>query len=164
MIDAPWLLLARKDIGNAETLGPNDSPWLRKMWAGLSGSWLLGQPWCGGAVAHWMRGAGVAYPKAYYRAKAWLDWGIPLSAPAVGCVVVFDREGGGHVGLVVGRSTGGNLLVLGGNQGNAVTVKPFALSRVLGYRWPMHTRIEPDEGMTRLPVYVAETALSEREA
>jgi hypothetical protein len=27
-------------------------------------------------------------------------------------------------------------MVLGGNQGNAVTVAPFDRARVLGYRWP----------------------------
>lgn len=136
LIDPPWLAAARRDLGNAETLGPNDSPWIRRMWASLSGAWLLGQPWCGGAVASWMQQAGVAYPKAYYRARAWLDWGVDLTLPAVGCVVVFERVGGGHVGIVVGRDARGRLLVLGGNQGNAVSVAPFDLDRVAGYRWP----------------------------
>ena len=29
-----------------------------------------------------------------------------------------------------------NLMVLGGNQGDAVKVSPFDVSRVAGYRWP----------------------------
>jgi hypothetical protein len=53
-----------------------------------------------------------------------------------GCIVVFTREGGGHVGFVVGQDQQGNLLVLGGNQGDAVNVKAFPLARVSGYRWP----------------------------
>ena len=55
---------------------------------------------------------------------------MPLQAPTVGCVVVFEREGGGHVGLVVGADTKGRLLVLGGNQGDAVSIAPFDRSRV----------------------------------
>lgn len=132
-----WLTHAGQDLGKRETLGPNDAPWLRAMWASLSGSWLLGQPWCGGAVAHWMAQSGIQYPKHYYRAKAWLDWGSTLTAPLVGAVVVFDRKGGGHVGLIVGKDTRGRLMVLGGNQGDAVSIAPFDMARVLGYRWPI---------------------------
>jgi hypothetical protein len=52
-------------------------------------------------------------------------------------VVVFwrgAREGWqGHVGFYVGRGAG-QVLVLGGNQSNAVTVASFTESRLLGYR------------------------------
>lgn len=37
-------------------------------------------------------------------AKSWLTWGAPLSAPVLGCVVVFDRPGGNHVGLLSGST------------------------------------------------------------
>jgi uncharacterized protein (TIGR02594 family) len=131
-----WLVIAERDIGNRETLGPNDSPYIRRMWAALSGSWLLGQPWCGGAVAHWMMQTGIPYPKTYYRARDWSTWGVALARPAVGCVVTFTRQGGGHVGLVVGQDKAGNLLVLGGNQGGAVRVSAFPPERATAYRWP----------------------------
>ena len=49
--------------------------------------------------------------------QSYLSWGEKLDRPVLGCVVVFTRDGGGHVGFVVGKSTSGNLLVLGGNQG-----------------------------------------------
>ena len=66
---------------------------------------------------------------------ALLNTGTRLDKPAYGCVVVFDRAGGGHVGFVVGKDKQGNLMVLGGNQGDAVNIKPFATSRVAGYVW-----------------------------
>lgn len=135
--DPPWLAAARRNIGERETLAPNDSPWLRRMWARLSGSWLLGQPWCGGALAYWMAEAGLPYPRTYYRARDWASWGVALAVPLYGCVVVLERRGGGHVGIVVGRTARGELLVLGGNQGNEVNVRAFRVERVLGYRWPM---------------------------
>jgi uncharacterized protein (TIGR02594 family) len=83
-----------------------------------------------------MRTTGHALPKHYYRAKAWLDWGTYLPSPEVGCVVVFLRDGGGHVGFVVGRDLQKNLLVLGGNQGDAVSIAAFRPERAVGYRWP----------------------------
>lgn len=62
-------------------------------------------------------------------AKSYLSWGEQLDRPVYGCVVVFSRDGGGHVGFVVGKDKAGNLLVLGGNQDDAVNVKSFPLSR-----------------------------------
>jgi hypothetical protein len=52
-------------------------------------------------------------------------------------VVVFKRDGGGHVGFVVGKDQAGNLMVLGGNQSDSVNIKPFKTDRVVGYRWPV---------------------------
>lgn len=134
--DPSWLVEARRDVGQRETLGPNDSPWIRRMLDRLGARWLLGQPWCGGAVAAWMQASAVDIPKHWYRARAWATWGQPLDRPVHGCVVVFERQGGGHVGLVVGENAAGQLLVLGGNQGDAVNVRAFPRARVLAYRWP----------------------------
>lgn len=134
--DPLWLQIARTNIGERETLGPNDSPWIRAMLKRLRASWLLGQPWCGGACAEWLGKAGHAIPAHWYRAKAWATWGQHLDRPVHGCIVVFERSGGGHVGLVVGEDAVGNLLVLGGNQGDAVNVRAFQRGRVIAYRWP----------------------------
>ena len=49
---------------------------------------------------------------------------------------MFSRDGGGHVGFAVGKDTAGRLLVLGGNQGNAVSIAAFDVARAIGYRWP----------------------------
>ncbi len=72
-------------------------------------------------------------------ARSWLEWGgASLDFPVYGCVVVLWRgsQGGalGHVGFFVGMQ-GDNLLLLGGNQGNAVSVRPYSKERVLGLRW-----------------------------
>jgi hypothetical protein len=34
----PWLRAAERDIGQRETLAPNDSPWIRRMWARVAGA------------------------------------------------------------------------------------------------------------------------------
>jgi len=131
-----WLAAARADIGQRETLGPNDSPWIRTMLVKLGAKWLIGQPWCGGAVAKWVSEAGFVPARNWWQARAWASWGQALDRPAHGCIVVFSRKGGGHVGLCVGEATNGDLLILGGNQGDAVNVRSFPRARVLAYRWP----------------------------
>jgi len=136
--DPLWLTIARRDLGIEETPGKETTPAIRR-WLIELGAWWRDDatPWCGVALAYWMKEAGAPIPKQYYRARAWLDWGTALNQPALGCVVVFERRGGGHVGLVVGRNELDYLLVLGGNQGDKVCIASFSPDRVLGYRWPL---------------------------
>ena len=132
-----WLTAARQYLGVAETPGRATTPVIRRWLLDLKAWWSDDETaWCGVAVAAWMREAGIDLPRHWYRARAWLEWGEVIMHPAVGAVVVFERAGGGHVGLVVGEDRQGRLMVLGGNQGNRVSIAPFDRSRVLGYRWP----------------------------
>lgn len=138
MNEPRWLSAARRYIGVREIRGPRHEPVIRRWLRRLQAWWDDDEtPWCGVFVAAVMEESGVKPPEHWYRARAWLDWGNPIGTPAVGCVVVFERgPTSGHVGFVVGLDTHGNLLVLGGNQGDAVTIAAFPQSRVLGYRWP----------------------------
>lgn len=138
MTEPRWLTRARADIGQRETLGANDSPRIRAMLKKLRLEWLAGQPWCGTIMAEWLGDCGHPPPPNAFRARAWAEWGRPLTIPLLGCVVVFARPGvgTGHVGLVVGTDARNRLMVLGGNQGDAVSIAPFDRARVLAYRWP----------------------------
>lgn len=137
-----WLREARTHIGQKEIPGKDSNHWIVSLWNKAKDvfSWLgsddSSAPWCGAFVAHCISFAGLVIPPHFYRAKAWLDWGIRLDTPTVGCVVVYERKGGGHVGFVVGKDRMGNLMTLGGNQADAVSIAPFAMERVAGYRWP----------------------------
>lgn len=132
-----WVEAAKKDIGLTEIKGQQTAPRIAQWLASLGAWWANDEtPWCGTAMAAWMTACSIAPPKAWYRAKAWIDWGAALSGPTQGCVVVFTRTGGGHVGLLVGETTAGSLLVLGGNQGDSVRVSAFSRDRVAAYRWP----------------------------
>lgn len=132
-----WLTEARRHLGVAEVPGPKHSPviqsWLHKLRAWWNDDET---PWCGVFVAACMDAVGIPLPKYWMRAKAWAEWGSRLSAPIPGCIVVFERQGGGHVGFVVGRTAKGHLMVLGGNQGNRVSIAPFDRTRVVAYVWP----------------------------
>jgi uncharacterized protein (TIGR02594 family) len=98
-------------------------------------------------------------------ARNWLNFGVPLPRPAVGSVVVFWRGSksgwSGHVGFVIGRDAKDNLMVLGGNQGDMVSIKPFGRDRVLGYRWPANTRLPENYD---LPLLKSDGRVSTNEA
>lgn len=136
MTEPKYLTLARTHIGLRELTGQNDHPLLLSWWAKFNAKWLYRQAWCGLFVAHCLNAFGHTIPATFYRAKSFLDWGVRIDYPCLGCVVIFDRKGGGHVGFVVGKDNAGRLLVLGGNQGNKVSIEPFDVTRVMGYRVP----------------------------
>ena len=57
----------------------------------------------------------------------------PPEKPVVGCIAVFTRESGGHVGFHLGE-TKTSIRLLGGNQSDEVSESPQNRSRLLGYR------------------------------
>lgn len=137
MSEPHWLAHARAYVGLAEIPGPQTSTTIRKWLTKLKAWWSDDEtPWCGTFVAAVLGESALPVAKHWYRAKGWLDYGIILKAPALGAIVVFERQGGGHVGFVVGVDERGRILVLGGNQGNRVSIAPFDRSRVVGFRWP----------------------------
>lgn len=162
MAEPKWIEEARRCIDVAEIPGPQTSAviagWLHKLRAWWSGDEV---PWCGTFCAHCIDAAGLPLPKYWMRAKAWAEWGSRLAAPVPGCIVVFEREGGGHVGFVVGRDRKGNLMVLGGNQGNRVSIAPFDRQRVVAYVWPACV---PMPEQLSLPMMATAAQLSTNEA
>jgi uncharacterized protein (TIGR02594 family) len=136
-MSAPWLIEARKHVGTSEIVGKQHSPAILNWLRGLRAWWQDDEtPWCGVFVAHCLRVVGCPFPKAWFRARAYLDFGVKIDKPCVGCLAIFTRTGGGHVAFVVGYDKQRRLMCLGGNQGNSVTIAPFDVSRVAGYVWP----------------------------
>ena len=77
-------------------------------------------------------------------ARSYLAWGEPANEARTGAIAVLSRgsdPGAGHVGFLIGE-TGSSVILLGGNQGDAVTVAPFDRSRLLGLRWPRGAGLE----------------------
>ena len=159
MSDKPELIhvaIARKYIGLSEIGATNKHPTIDAWAKSLSGKWLIGQPWCGTFCAQVFKEAGLSakVPKDFFRAKEWENAGTRLTKPAYGCVVTFTRDGGGHVGFVVGKTKAGMLKVLGGNQSNAVNIADFDPKRVTSYRW-ISSGAVPHEHRYDLPVLAA---------
>lgn len=137
MTEPRWLTLARAYIGTREIRGNRHNPLILRWWIAIRAAWFKDDetPWCAAYVGGVLEEAGIVSSRSA-AARSYLKWGEKLTKPALGAVVVFSRTGGGHVGFVVGRDTRGRLMVLGGNQGDAVNIKPFNEDRILGYRWP----------------------------
>lgn len=135
-----WIDEAKEHIDKKEIVGKGTNLTIKSWLSNLRAWWSDDEtPWCGVFVAHCLKTAGYPIPKHWFRALAWLDWGVEIASPCYGCIVVFSRKGGGHVGFVVGRDENYRLMVLGGNQGNAVSISPFETIRVAGYRMPVGT-------------------------
>lgn len=97
------------------------------------------------------------------RAKYMLNWGnpVPVKDMKLGDVGVLSREGGGHVFIVIGKTPNGNVIGLGGNQGNAVTFAEFDSKRLLGIRRLYKT---PMPESAKLYIVSSEGKLSSNEA
>lgn len=155
-----WMQIANSLIGLREVAGPKHNKvilgWLEK----LKAWWRDDETaWCGVFVAHCMDASDLPYPKYYMRAKDWVGYGSLLRRDrlAPGAILVFDRAGGGHIGFYVGEDSG-HYFVLGGNQGNAVSVMKLGKSRLVASRWPYG---EPVIGK---PVYMNGGIVSANEA
>ena len=72
-------------------------------------------------------------------ARSWLKVGETVSTPKLGDTVVLWREDPeswkGHVGIFMSFSEDRKrVYILGGNQNNMVCIKPYPVSKVLGFR------------------------------
>ena len=166
MTEPRWLSLARAYIGVREIKGSRHESLILKWWQAIKAPFRDDEtPWCGAFVGGVLNEAGLPIVSGGASARAWLKLPVKLDRPAVGCIVVFwrgSRTGAsGHVGFVVGKDRHGNLMVLGGNQSDAVNIKPFDRERVLGYRWPSKW---PDESRFDLPVIASDGRVSTNEA
>lgn len=144
----PWIVEARRNIGLKEGSGGKDNPVILD-WADNLG---IDYPsddiaWCGLFVAHCMKIGAPLDLQDFNRlgARAWLEYGRS-SSPVFGSVAVFWRERltgwKGHVGILVGADASA-WHVIGGNQGDAVTVARVAKDRALGFRFPKSFTINP---------------------
>lgn len=160
MADLAWIDEAKKHIGLKEIKGSKHNAQIVMFWKAIKRGGIKDDdtPWCAGFVGAMLESVGIVSTR-YESAKSYEKWGLKLDAPAYGCVVVFTREGGGHVGFVVGQDKSGNLLVLGGNQGDAVNVRAFPRARATAYRWPVGVKMLRND----LPV-LASAEISRNEA
>lgn len=165
MINPVWLDHSRSFIGQKEIAGLKSNPWIVRLWDKAAWLWATKKddsqlPWCGAFVAHCLRLSDLTPPKNWFRASAYADYGQALSQPALGCIGVMTRAGGGHVGFVIGQDNAGNILMLGGNQGDAVKVSAFPRARFTQFVWP----IASDEISYRILPILSGAALSKSES
>lgn len=153
-----WLRTAKAKLGTREAAGKANSPTILA-WAKRLGTKVLGAiynadsvPWCGVFVAFCLQEDGIEPASIAVRATSWSTWGLALRPErlAPGAILVFERPGGGHVGFYVGEDAKA-YHVLGGNQGDAVTIARVARERCIARRWP------PGRPVVGKPVQMAAT-------
>lgn len=146
MVTTPYAI-AERFVGTKETPGLASNPMVLAM-LHLDATWPKGDdtPWCSAFLNFiaWL----LRLPRSKsLAARSWLAVGtpVPIEQAEPGFdVVVLQRGTGkqpgasvlnapGHVGFFAGLE-GKDVLVLGGNQGDQVSIARFPVSRVLGVR------------------------------
>ncbi|MDI6854807.1 MAG: TIGR02594 family protein [Deltaproteobacteria bacterium] len=134
----PWLMEALKDLGKgiAEIPGFKHHPDI------VAAHQLTAlkatddeTPWCSSIMCAWIERAGLKSTRSA-AAASWRTWGreLPNGAQRLGCIVVMTRVGGNHVGLYLDEDAHG-VYLLGGNQGNRVSVRRYAWANITNFRW-----------------------------
>ncbi|MEN6302242.1 MAG: TIGR02594 family protein [Armatimonadia bacterium] len=143
LLDEPGpriLLEGLKTYGTIEKPGAGNNPSIMA-WARATGLDRVyrndATAWCGLWMAYVALQAGWEPPLNPLAARNWLNWGTPQRRAALGDVLVFWRERRtgfkGHVGDYVGEDDEA-YHVMGGNQGDRVSIKRISKSRLLGIR------------------------------
>lgn len=135
-----WVLEGRRKLGLHETI---DNAELRAFLRndGVTLGDPARHPWCGDFVETCIRLTlpDEPVPTNPYLARNWLKFGVRAPEAVVGAVAVFWRGTktgtSGHVGFVVGADQT-YFSILGGNQGNRISVSRIERKRLLGCRWP----------------------------
>jgi uncharacterized protein (TIGR02594 family) len=151
-----WYQNAIDDLGLMEGPGTADNPAVQALYSytGLGPS-RDSVPWCGAAMAKWMKKAGIDYDKNQAAAAIyWSTWGQPVKSKdiPIGAVGVKHRVGGNHVFMFAGwankektiaKTIGGNQASGTGQNGKpigktdgAVTMSTVSVSEVIAWRWP----------------------------
>jgi uncharacterized protein (TIGR02594 family) len=164
---APRLLVeALLLYGTKEIKGEVSNPVILA-WADEVGGWIGDWydkdeiPWCGLFMAVVAKRAGYPFTQKALAAAEWKNWGNAVAIPMLGDVLVFQRPGGGHVGMYVGEDRDA-YHVLGGNQSDQVCITRIGKDRFVAARRSPWQYAQPAN--VRPVVLAASGALSRNEA
>ena len=131
--------IARSYIGTTEGPGSADNPVIMDMYASVGHDWVEHDSvaWCAAFVGHCLERAGIRSTRKL-TARSYLDWGVPVETADAqqGDIGVIPRGSSswqGHV-FFIDRIEGQWVWGLGGNQDDAVNVKRYPVSKLLGVR------------------------------
>ena len=131
--------IAQSYIGTTEGSGPADNLVILEMYASVGQDWVEHDDvaWCAAFVGHCLERAGIRSTRKL-NARSYLDWGVPVEIAEAqqGDIGVIPRGSSawqGHV-FFIDRIEGGWVWGLGGNQNDAVNIKRFPVSKLLGVR------------------------------
>lgn len=134
--ETPWLDIALKEVGVSETSNPKrvieyhqattlKAKDVKTYWCASFANWVLMQ-------------AGYKRTNTAW-ARDFLDCGVKLTTPKMGCIMVFERNapgGDSHVTFWTGEESKTNYFCVGGNQQDSVRISAYPKKDLLGARWP----------------------------
>lgn len=131
--------IARGLIGTTEGTGPENNPAIMAMYASVGHDWVEHDDvaWCAAFVGHCLEAAGIRSTRKL-TARSYLDWGVPVEVADarqgdIGIIPRGRSSWQGHV-FLIDRIEGAWVWGLGGNQDDAVNVKRYPVSKLLGVR------------------------------
>lgn len=140
--DEPWLKKAWKEIGQAEIPGIRNNPRIifYHSFCTLRAA-LETVSWCSAFMCFIF---GLKFSTKSAAARSWIDWryGIPLDIEAIiprGALLVFRSAKGpgfGHTAFYLADAGTDHYWVLGGNQGDAVSIAKWPKADLIAALWP----------------------------
>lgn len=131
--------IARSYIGTTEGPGPADNPVIIEMYASVGHDWVEHDSvaWCAAFVGHCLERAGIRSTRKL-TARSYLDWSVPVETAEarqgdIGIIPRGRSSWQGHV-FFIDRIEGAWVWGLGGNQNDAVNIKRYPISKLLGVR------------------------------
>ena len=92
--DTTPLSIAQSQIGLGEIGGKNRGVYVRQYLNGQEGL-----PWCAGFISYCLKKSGYNLPYTL-RARNFMKLGKIIKNPQAGDLIIFSRQGGGHIGIV----------------------------------------------------------------
>jgi uncharacterized protein (TIGR02594 family) len=159
-----WLAVAQREIGQNEIAGPDENPRILQYFSTISIKENLAtdpkvkrlspdmkereitnliaagvvprddvHDWAWGFVEWTLNQVGISGAKSS-NPEAWLGWGYPLEAPAVGAIAIL-KGNENHIGFVT-KVYDQVVELLAGNQSDSVSIRHVSRSQIAGYRFP----------------------------
>ncbi len=163
-----WVTEAMKWINTREAPGSADNPqivaWAREEGGEIAQDYTHDSiPWCALFANMILYKVGLKGTGTLW-ALDFAKWGEPVNGPAVGAFAPMRRDGGGHIAVVVGRDQHGNLMCIGGNQSDEVSIRPFPADRPVAFRFPDGIPLPTQTGFSSLPIVNSDGVTSRNEA
>ncbi len=134
--NTPWMDAAYEEM-KQEIQETGDNPEILKYFdytqlKGSAASKTDQTAWCAAFVNYCLEKSGTT-GTMHALAFSFKNWGEKIQNPAFGSIAIHKKS---HVGFVIGKNNKGSIVLLGGNQNNAVNMSPFLLGGIDRYVYP----------------------------
>ena len=137
----------KKLEGLKEIKGAEHEPLIIEMFATVGHQWVKDDEtaWCAACMGYVLSKTGMRHTSKL-NARSYLDLpgAVEIEDAQPGDIVIFSRGDPngwqGHVTIFLRRSSGGQIVCLGGNQGDMVKESTYSADRLLGIRRPQPVR------------------------